>query len=382
MTLAINDTRLTTGEQTELIRHEAVITRGMQTFLEVGSALLAIRDNRLYREQHGTFEDYIKQRWPEIGRRRAYQLIGAAEVTANVNHGSLPAPENERQARPLTPLPADQQREAWERAVERSEGGQPTGRVVKAVVREMRQAPVELGDYSTYDWWTEEARTGMAKRGYVFITLVPPRMIRFANTNAPLTDTGGYIQSTMDRSRIEALLAQPEPEPEPAWPNDVVQDLMWICNWPLKRSEDGRYYVCIPSGAGGWMYGGWFEPAELINHVQRGVGETLRDYVKQHCITLRKHGYVVDEKQVRWQRLMIGDSQYTLAVYTITHFSKLLGEYHQFQVDDLVEVWDRADRRINEKDEEIHKTRKKLAQVDAQRYELEQRLRQLEQNQQ
>ena len=42
---------------------EAVIERGLRTFVEVGEALLRIRDERLYRETHGTFEDYCRERW-------------------------------------------------------------------------------------------------------------------------------------------------------------------------------------------------------------------------------------------------------------------------------------------------------------------------------
>ena len=44
------------------------------TFIEVGKALLAIRDAKLYRKTHKTFEAYCRDRW-EMSRPRAYQLI-------------------------------------------------------------------------------------------------------------------------------------------------------------------------------------------------------------------------------------------------------------------------------------------------------------------
>jgi hypothetical protein len=141
MTLAVQEeNRLTAPEHAELGTLEETVDRGMQTFLDVGAALMTIRDKRLYREQ-GTFEEYIHARWPEIGRRRAYQLIGAAEVNQNVNHGTqnLPSPANERQVRPLASLPAEQQQLAWRTAVERSGGNTPTGKMVQEVVQEMRQ---------------------------------------------------------------------------------------------------------------------------------------------------------------------------------------------------------------------------------------------------
>jgi len=43
---------------------EAVIRRGLNSFIEVGEALMEIRDNRLYREKgFGRFEDYCQQEW-------------------------------------------------------------------------------------------------------------------------------------------------------------------------------------------------------------------------------------------------------------------------------------------------------------------------------
>ncbi len=35
----------------------------VQTFYEVGNALLQIRDERLYRQTHSTFEEYCREKW-------------------------------------------------------------------------------------------------------------------------------------------------------------------------------------------------------------------------------------------------------------------------------------------------------------------------------
>ena len=51
---------------------EAVIERGLATFIEVGKALMEIQDGRLYRETHATFEDYCRQRW-EMSRVHAHR---------------------------------------------------------------------------------------------------------------------------------------------------------------------------------------------------------------------------------------------------------------------------------------------------------------------
>jgi hypothetical protein len=83
---------------------EAVIGRGLDTFLEVGHALAAIRDNRLYRPEYGSFDDYLRARWqPHISRGHAYRLIQAAEIADNLSPiGVIPA--NEAQARELAPV--------------------------------------------------------------------------------------------------------------------------------------------------------------------------------------------------------------------------------------------------------------------------------------
>jgi hypothetical protein len=89
---------------------EAIIQNGLRTFIEVGNALLEIRDERLYREQgFKTFEDYCQKRWG-WGRNYANKQIIAAEVIQNLGT-NVPKPKNEAQARELARLPVEQQRE-------------------------------------------------------------------------------------------------------------------------------------------------------------------------------------------------------------------------------------------------------------------------------
>jgi protein gp37 len=89
---------------------EAVIQNGLRTFIEVGNALLEIRNDRLYREQgFATFEDYCRKRWG-WGRNYVNKQIAAAEVVKNLGT-TVPNVITERQARELVRLPAEQQRE-------------------------------------------------------------------------------------------------------------------------------------------------------------------------------------------------------------------------------------------------------------------------------
>ena len=139
-TVVYPDTALTTSERSRLDECESVIERGLKTFVDVGRALLEIRDSGLYREKYGTFEDYCRERWG-VSKMHAYRLMDASSVVANLESNQLVTfPTNEAQARPLTQLPAEQQAEAWTRAVETAPEGKITAAHVESVVREM-QAP-------------------------------------------------------------------------------------------------------------------------------------------------------------------------------------------------------------------------------------------------
>jgi len=62
---------------------------------------LEIRDGRLYREPHGTFEVYCRERWG-WSRIHAHRQIEAAKVAKVLPMGNTPP--NERVARELAPL--------------------------------------------------------------------------------------------------------------------------------------------------------------------------------------------------------------------------------------------------------------------------------------
>jgi hypothetical protein len=108
----------------------------LATFVEIGSALSEIRDQRLYRLTSPTFESYCRQKWA-MAASRARQLIGAAEVVSNLQDKSvttvtistsgksvtaIPLPLSERQTRALSGLASEQQRQVWEKSVETAQG--------------------------------------------------------------------------------------------------------------------------------------------------------------------------------------------------------------------------------------------------------------------
>jgi hypothetical protein len=132
---------LTTHECTLLSAHEAQIERGLQTFYDVGTALLAIRDQRLYRATFATFEAYCRERWG-MERRRAYQLIEAAEAFESVQNFTHSPPANEAQARSLTAVPPAERAEVWQEAVATAPNGKVTAAHVADVVQRHIAPPV------------------------------------------------------------------------------------------------------------------------------------------------------------------------------------------------------------------------------------------------
>lgn len=128
-------TALAPVEASALAQHEATVERGLASFLDVGRALLAIRDDRLYRVAFTTFEDYCQQRWG-IDRTYAFRLTQAAQVADVLPVGNTPA--NEAQARELAPLldQPERLRETWQQVNEQT-GGKPTAAAIRTVVRPM-----------------------------------------------------------------------------------------------------------------------------------------------------------------------------------------------------------------------------------------------------
>jgi len=119
---------------------EAVIERGLKSFLEVGHALAEIRSSQLYPERYDSFDAYCAERWG-FTRQRATQLTEAAEVVnLVVTDVTTKSPLTEFVARPLAALKAnpDLLRQTWSAIGQASET--PTAALVAAVVSRAKVA--------------------------------------------------------------------------------------------------------------------------------------------------------------------------------------------------------------------------------------------------
>ena len=133
-------TVLSETEDARLARNETRISQGLASFVEVGEALSDIRDARLYRATHGTFEEYCKDRW-SISRPRAYELMNAAVVVSAMADKSQIT--SERQARELARVePA--RREEVIRKADLATGGKITAAAIKDAAAPVKEIVVTV----------------------------------------------------------------------------------------------------------------------------------------------------------------------------------------------------------------------------------------------
>jgi hypothetical protein len=96
-----------------LIFLEKRIDNGVKNFYTMGKSLREIRDGRLYKiALFNRFEQYTKNRW-DMGKSKAYRLINASVAIDNVSPIGENVPQNEAQARALTPFKKAVQRKIW-----------------------------------------------------------------------------------------------------------------------------------------------------------------------------------------------------------------------------------------------------------------------------
>lgn len=139
---------------------ESIIERGLASFIEVGEALLRVRDQRLYRSTHKTFQGYCRERWGWSRRYVNYQ-IQAAVVVRNLGTG-VPIPETEKQARALAQLPPEEQR----RIAASFAGKLPPARDLEQMIqKEARKRGVEFPKEPELPEEPEESEEKRQRRG-------------------------------------------------------------------------------------------------------------------------------------------------------------------------------------------------------------------------
>jgi len=128
---------LISGTLQQLEALESIILKNIDASYKYWKALKDIRDKQLYRHRNcKTFEEYCKQHW-DISRARAYQLIGAAETRQNLSTivDILPS---ESQARTLSNLSKERQKEIWRKVLATAPEGKITAKLTAKIVKEFQ----------------------------------------------------------------------------------------------------------------------------------------------------------------------------------------------------------------------------------------------------
>jgi hypothetical protein len=123
---------LSPAEAERLKDLENVIETGIKRVIQLGEALLEIRDSRLYRASHRRFEDYVKERFG-FSRARSAQLIAHSSILQNLAlSGCEIQPSSDDRVRYLAAVDPADRSAVWELACQVA-GGQPTSSQVKEV---------------------------------------------------------------------------------------------------------------------------------------------------------------------------------------------------------------------------------------------------------
>ena len=136
------ENELTVAESDERAFHEKVVDDvkdGIEKLASIGDASLKVlRDKRLYRTTHKTFEEYCQARFG-FTRQRIDQRIGFTVLLEGLTTRVVKLPETEYQARPLTKLETPElQAQAWTQAQVDSGKDQPSNREVAEAVAKVQ----------------------------------------------------------------------------------------------------------------------------------------------------------------------------------------------------------------------------------------------------
>jgi hypothetical protein len=142
-TKTMNDELITIEESKRLIELESVIQTRLDTFMDVGNALAEIRDSKLYRIEHKTFEDYCREKW---GMKRGYAnyLVRAAEVVKSLPAEMVTIVTTESQARELASVEPGHREEVLTAAVEATGGNLTAAAIKEAALERAEHSPQTL----------------------------------------------------------------------------------------------------------------------------------------------------------------------------------------------------------------------------------------------
>jgi hypothetical protein len=191
-------TGMSSSEKELLQQYAEVIANGLETLFEVGVALLAIRNAKLYRESHATFSKYCRER-RGFGRTFAWRMMGAAERLKLLPAGEqTPKPTREFQIRPFLKLAPEEFPRIWKQVIRRANGG----KITSELIGDHNHEPDSPGLAETGGPFRKSTRTSLSKSAVGEIIVLLDQAKRHIDLNEVETAKG-------DLERVEPLLLTP-----------------------------------------------------------------------------------------------------------------------------------------------------------------------------
>lgn len=185
-------TSLSPEEEGILKDCEAVVRKGMATFIAVGEALILIRDRRLFRVSAPSFEIFCRQCF-RMSQQYTNSVVDCWEVVSVL--GEYPEfdgrlPENEAQARPLKGMERGRLVQTWHAVLEQSGDSPVTAGLVREVVRKLHPETAQSLDESHAKPVTKIRRCVKSLRGAMENIRNPKaeQALRLVNELAALLD--------------------------------------------------------------------------------------------------------------------------------------------------------------------------------------------------
>ncbi len=202
---------LSVTEANTLAACEADISKGGDL---IATALLIIRDQRLYRVEFDTFEEYCRARLGR-GRNWANKQIMHIEIVANIaeNLGTIVPKLTEGATRELADLPPEAQAEVVREVVK--SGEKPTAKAIKAAREKVEDKTTTAAEGQT--WATEPDEDAGTKRAIAKIRVGGVDLV------ADVTPTGYVVTKEPWRETTEQEpAATPLPQPTAAVVHDIL----------------------------------------------------------------------------------------------------------------------------------------------------------------
>lgn len=268
---------LNIDESHELERCEVVIKQGLQTFIEVGQALMTIREKRLYRIGFKTFEDYCVERW-SISRPRAFQLIEAANVISGLSTIVDILPKTESQTRPLTSLEPEIQKEVWTEVV-KTHGDNITAEKVQTIA---------------WDWKNTDKQVKIAKQFPDVIKESINDIIEEKKAKAHVSNNSGENEWYTPECYIEsARLVMGSIDLDPA--SSEIANQTVNANLFYSQEEDGLSKE--------WFGNVWMNPPYAQPLIFQFISKLVQSNQVNQAIVLVNNG-----TETQWGQLLLNNS--------------------------------------------------------------------------